>query len=341
MEVKRQRIILFDFLKIIAMCFVIFQHLFQFSDIGSSLLFPLAINQAVPVFLMISAFLYSEKNKNNSLRSCYNFKFLAYKVLYFAIPSVLVYLIYHFKSFTTLNGIKDFLRLVSYFIMGQYGLGSYYFGILFQFFLLMPLILWSIKNSRRGGVVIIFIIGLLSEILFNLIPNCEKYYRVLFFRYLFVCGIACWFSVYRNSVKISKLFLILTLLLGLAYHILPKIIIGYSPFFVLWRSTNTINGFYIAPIFYFFILLSEKFKSQNNFLSFISLTASSTYMVMCVQMLFFRFDVGSWIQNSAVLLCIFAIAFCFAIGVISYVIYSVFDKKLLKRIITVKKKNPD
>lgn len=156
MGIDKQRIIIFDILKVLAIIFVILQHLYQFTEIGSSILFPLVINQAVPIFLLISAFLYAKHKGSRTLKECYDVRDILYKFLYFGIPSLIVYILYCLKQIITNRTFISALALIKIFIMGNYGLGSYYFGILIQFYLFMPLILFLVKKYKWGGRKLFF-----------------------------------------------------------------------------------------------------------------------------------------------------------------------------------------
>ena len=114
--------------------------------------------------------------------------------------------------------------------------------------------------------------------------------------------------------------------------IAPYIFKGVSFFFVLWRNTNTIASLYIIPVFYILLKLIKDFKLKRVSKSLTALS-SSTYMIMCVQMIFFWFNAAKLVGDNPMVLGFVSVLFCLTIGTLLNVLYLIFDAKVLRKVL--------
>jgi fucose 4-O-acetylase-like acetyltransferase len=123
-----------DILKAIGMILVIITH-YNWSDREKlNYLFPFWVSPAVPVFIIISGYVYSmsyERNGIKTLSDCYRYRFVINKLIRYTIPFVMAYFVE--VIFDIISGNFTFYNMLVKFIDGGSGPGSYYYPIIIQF----------------------------------------------------------------------------------------------------------------------------------------------------------------------------------------------------------------
>ncbi len=143
------------------------------------LLFPLWIDQAVPVFLLIQVF---HAYKSGSVRQ-FNTKKVWNRILQPFLCLQVIFIVYYVVR--SLLG-KDLLcdRLIDGLRSGGWGAGSYYIWIYVQFALLLPCLHKCVKI--RYACALFVVVSVLVEIVCSVSHIPEYLYRLLCLRYLFL-----------------------------------------------------------------------------------------------------------------------------------------------------------
>lgn len=141
-----------DFLKGICIIFVIITHCNWEDTEKLKLLFPFYIDMAVPVFMIISGYMYAvsyKKNNINSIGDAYLAKNIINKILRFTIPFSIIFITEQIVYFLQ-NGqqySKSILDFIHLFLIGGTGPGSYYYPVMIQFIFVYPVIFFYYKKA--------------------------------------------------------------------------------------------------------------------------------------------------------------------------------------------------
>lgn len=279
-----QRIKIVDYLKAIFILFVIITHAEVIP--AKSLISPLLIDQAVPGFMILSGYMFAFSSSGKTMKDMYCKNKLVKKVYRYIIPAIISYFVYligwHLQGSYQLT-IRD---VVYRFIMGLYGPGGYYCGIMLQFIIVAPIILKIIERYNKKGIVISAILNLLFEIIVKVGAVDERMYRVLIFRYLLL--IAAGMHLYLNGKsQINYKFLSISWVLGIIYLLLPYLTTYEYKLFTLWSSTSMITTLYVYPIMYF-VFKRFEFSDIKNFAGrVLSKMGKASYHIMYAQLIYY------------------------------------------------------
>lgn len=182
-----------DVIKGLCILLVIFTHSAWQDNQRLTFLFPFWVNMAVPVFMVISGYVSSlsmKHRKVESIGSAYQLTQLVPKLIRYTVPFLLAFIIEEVAFL-----IGDFLgvhtatisikSVVSTFLAGGSGPGSYYYPIMFQFVFVFPIIFFIIRKHDYRGVIICLIVNGVYELLKWAYGMNEECYRLLLFRYFF------------------------------------------------------------------------------------------------------------------------------------------------------------
>lgn len=271
-----------DVLKGICILLVILTH-FDWTE-GQTLrfLFPFWLNLAVPIFVIISGFLYTvsfEKKGISNIKFAYDTKRVLERIYRFLVPFLLIYgmelLLKIFVLEEKLTVGETLLQL----LLGGYGPGSYYFQYMIQFIFIFPLIYFAIKRWDIRGLLGCGLANVLYEIIKSLLRMPEDVYRLIVLRYIFAIALGCFFSIGKFCFK--KWMGILTGLFGAVFIFLYNYV-GYQPvLFYWWTKTSMLAVFYIAPITYILI------KRCTWKCKILEVVGQASYNIFLVQMVFF------------------------------------------------------
>ncbi|MCM1559156.1 MAG: acyltransferase [Butyrivibrio sp.] len=243
--------------------------------------------QAVPVFIMLSGYNYAGGVKDPSFKSLYAPRKLLKRFLRYTIPIIITYLVI-LAGLTAIGNDYSGGGWLRLFIWGDYGPGGYYYGIMLQFLLVFPMIYRVVCSYDFEGVLVIGVCNLFFELFFQSHAIDVAIYRVLIFKYILF--IACGVYLYiHKAEKIKGIYLLIMLLTGAGYLLMP----GYWNYeyrvFKYWSPTSMVVIAWIFPILYFLITNYHSKAVCNLAGRLIGKIGKASYHIMCTQMLWFNF----------------------------------------------------
>lgn len=159
------------------------------------LLFPFWIEMAVPIFMIISGYVYSlsyDTHHMNELHSLYSLPDMWRRLMRYTVPFFIAYLI-EMISYVIIGSEPGVLGAISIFIDGGVGPGSYYYPMMYQFIVVFPLIFLIVKKFKKKGVAICFIFNFMFELLKTAYGMGDETYRLILLRYVFLIAFGCYF----------------------------------------------------------------------------------------------------------------------------------------------------
>lgn len=236
MDLSKKRNSFFDLCKSVAILLVIVTHMNVFSNgLCRKTILYFVINQAVPLFMIVSGFLLSASycksvcSGNMPLGRWYARRFL--RLLPFCLIVLIIEALFIGKD----------VSLLHFFLQGGDGPGAYYICCIVQVVLIFPL-LFSLHNLWY--VVMLNVVYEIAVRIFGMNPEL---YALLCFRYLFLICIGIW--TYRRQSAVFNNGMIPVFITGCIY--LGILISGILPDDGYWLGTNLLNGLYIGPLFCF------------------------------------------------------------------------------------------
>jgi peptidoglycan/LPS O-acetylase OafA/YrhL len=309
-----------DILKGIGMVLVIITHYNWTSREKLNYLFPFWVSPAVPIFIIISGYVYSmsyERNGVKTLPDGYRYRFVINKIIRYTIPFLMAYLvevIFYIKS----GNFTPYDLLVN-FISGGTGPGSYYYPIMIQFIFVFPFVYSIVKKYDFAGVVICFFFNGAYEIVQHSYEMSAESYRLLVFRYLFLMSAGCYLYIGKKKPKLSVG--IASLLLG-ALWLAAYCYWGYRPTFIAhWCKTCLFAALWTVPIVWF--LLKNPRLSQLKCPPLEEMGKAS-YNIFLTQMIFFAYGADAVyknVPNRALQLAVFIFGSAF-VGYVFFMIES-------------------
>ena len=323
-----------DLIKGFCILLIILTHFYWTDYERLRFLFPFWVEMAVPIFMIISGYVYSlsfQRHNIDSISKAYRVKNVLTKVIRYTIPFLVVFIaeiiVYIIKS----GEIDDPISILYFFLKGANGPGSYYYPILLQFVFVFPIIFFIIKKLDFKGLVICTIINFVYEVLQSAYYVNEECYRLLVFRYIMVIAFGCYLAIGKRKIK---WYVFLTaFFVGLVYIIVFNYL-GITPIFTkYWTGTSFWACMYILPIAAFWISRKNlKFKP-------LEIIGKASYNIFLVQMFYYAFIANmlySVIKNYFFQLTTNFII-CLVLGIIFYYIeYPITNKTIYK--ITNKKR---
>lgn len=303
------RIDLLDIIKAWAIVTVIFCHL-PIPYIRNCILYPLIVDQAVPVFIMLMGYCYAMSSENHRDPLWENTKRRTGKLLRFALPWFLMVLIEIGimlagkcvpESFPRLHGFFKKTGFGGLFLMGGYGAGGYFFYVMIQLYVLMPIL-----NCFKGWKLLAagFGIDLAFEIAARRFDLPLQVYRIIALRYVF--GVAAGMFLYHfrkrradtaPSVPCGTVLAILAVI-GVAYMYLvtrggyvSKLVGPY------WPTTAMPTVLFLFPALYFLMERFERrlfWNADSHSGRLLRFCGQRSYHIYLAQMLFF------WIAGLAI-----------------------------------------
>lgn len=317
------------YIKALCIMAVIFTHYNFTSFQRMHVIFPFLIETAVPFFMVISGFNYTNsylRRGITTLSQMYNIKELLKRIerlVVIFIPFVLFQWFYiapikHYKH--------SFLHL---FINGGFGPGSYYFPVMLQLIVLFPLIYMLIKKQGTKGLVFIFIVNFIFELIMALTDISNSTYRILFFRYLMFVGFGVWGFINKDTIKDN--ILNLSLITGIVYLAISTYTnSSYVYPFVHWTITSMFVSFYVFALFMYAYKHFKDKQISNTFLhNALTAIGNASWHIFLVQSTFFAlYKKPLFILNHNIMTIILNISFDIAICIILGVIIYFIEKKI-------------
>lgn len=318
-----------DVLKGICIIFIVITH-FSWSD-GERLtfLFPFWIDMAVPIFMIISGYVYSVSyTRKNITRfdEAYSAKNIISKIIRYTIPYIVIFAvekIFYFVYTGERISPATLLSLLKNFLQGGDGSGGYYYPIMIQFIFLFPIIYYLVKKYKYKGVVICGVINGIYEILQWAYGVTEGNYRLLVFRYILLISIGCYLTCEEYKMNIIRM--VVAFIIGLVF-LFAVCYWNYNPVIISnWPKTSFMACLYIIPIAE--LLIEKCCKVGFKPLEFLG---KASYNIFLTQMVWYAFGmefVSKLVENRAVQFVI-NIAICLTVGLVFYMLENPITKKI-------------
>jgi peptidoglycan/LPS O-acetylase OafA/YrhL len=310
-----------DILKGIGMVLVIITHYNWSNSEKLNYLFPFWVSPAVPVFIIISGYVYSmsyERNGMQTLADCYRYRFVANKLIRYTIPFLMAYFVE--VMFYINSGDFTLYDMLVRFIAGGTGPGSYYYPVMIQFIFVFPFIYGIVKKYDFIGVVICFFLNGMYEVVQHSYDMSPESYRLLVFRYLFLMSAGCYLYIGKKKPKLSVG--IVSMLLG-ACWLAAYCYRGYRPTFIThWCKTCLLAALWTVPIVW--VLLKNPRLSRLKCPPLEEMGKAS-YNIFLTQMIFFAYGADAVYKafpNRAAQLAVFI----FGSTLVGYVFYMIESK---------------
>ncbi len=317
-----------DILKSFCMLFVVITHCHFSATQRNNFLFDFWVGMAVPIFILISGYVYSnafKKRQVESLKDAYTKRYIFSKLNRFLVPYIIIFLV-EIILLIILKRNLSVLYVLKLFFRGGVGPGSYYVPIMVQFIFLFPLLYMLSKkmNNKYLFLLVMFVLNLLFEIFKTLISMPSSTYRLLIFRYIFLIGLGIFCFSNKVEKNAQNIFLSCCLSALGIFFIVWTTYLGHTVmFFEYWTSTSMLASLYLVPI----IFLIQNVNKGNKFFQYIS---NATFHIYLIQVVYFKFlySIISSGYNSIVLDVLISIAITFSLGTIFYYLENLVRKKL-------------
>lgn len=318
-----------DILKGIGMLLVILTHFNWTNEERLTFLFPFWVGQAVPIFIIISGYVYAMSYKRNNILALsdgYRLTFILNKIIRYTIPFLFAFLL-EVLALIVLKSDYGFQDMVAILLTGGTGPGSYYFPIMIQFIFTFPFVFAIVKKYDFVGVIFCFTINGLYELIQRAYGMSSSCYRLLLFRYLFLMAFGCY--MYIGKSKPKRWVGILSGFVG-ALWIFAFQYLGYQPKIIIyWAGTCLIAALWIVPIIWKII---KNDKLTNLHIKPLEYLGHASYNVFLTQMVFYNFaaeQIYKYIESRWLQLALCLVINC-AIGVIFYTFENIITNKILK-----------
>lgn len=319
-----------DVLKGICILMVIFTHFTWTADERLSLCFPLWIDMAVPIFMLISGYVnalsYQRKNIT-SLKQSFTIKNLLRPFIRYTLPFLIIYIlevIFHLVSGAVTGDAMTWQQYLLGLVTGGWGAGSYYYPVMLQFILMFPFIFLVIKKFKHNGLIICFLTNLFWEAIKFPLGVSSGLYRLLAFRYIFLIAFGCYISLFGYANKKVHILSISGALLGFLFIVLSQYT-SYSPIiFTQWTATSLAAILFILPLFSAIVLNVNSIPKYLKPLAFIG---KASYNIFFVQMaLSYALAISVDIR---ILALIIEMVGCVGLGLLFYLIETPITKKVI------------
>jgi len=316
-----------DLIKGICIIFVIITHYDWNDQERAAYLFPFWIEMAVPIFMIISGFVYSKSfdaNKIVSIENAYAFPNIYKKVMRFTIPFIIAFLIEEIAIVMSGTASITIFEIIFSFLKGGVGPGSYYYPIMIQFIFVFPVIYFIIKRHDFNGVIICGIINFVYELLKSAYSMNEECYRLLVFRYILVIAFGAYLAVGKQ--KINYKVCIMSIIIGIVY-ISTLLYCDYPPVIITyWQGTSFIACLYILPISTLLIKIPFKCK-------LLEILGRASYNIFLVQKIYYTgIDFMYNIIGNRIIQLFVNIIICTLVGVLFYYIETPITKFVLNKV---------
>ena len=311
-----------DIVKAACILFVIITHDKISESFRLKTLFPFWINMAVPMFMIISGYVYAisfERNKISEIHEAYALNFIMPKFIRYTVPFILAYLV-ELADEIFIRHNYSVASWIFHFFNGGIGPGSYYYPVLLQFLFIYPVIYFVVRRYDFKGLLLCFAMNAVFEF-FQRVWGCGGgFYRMLMFRYIFVIAFGSW--LYQRKEKTSAIWKIFSFAVGVIFIILycylkvkPKIII-------YWTATCFLACLYLLPIADFLITKTHISCKPAELLG------KASFNIFLSQMVYFNYMVG--FVRKIIPVHIFQLLAHIGICVISGLLFYFIEQKITK-----------
>lgn len=314
-----------DFVKGLCIIFVIISHYAWDYTERLKLLFPFWIDMAVPIFMVITGYVYTksfQKHKIITLEQAYTVDSLLGRIIRYSVPFIIVFCLEEIVFNATGIVHHGFVEIIRDFLVGGLGSGTYYFPLMIQLIFYFPIIYVIIRKYDFNGLILCGFINFMYELLkraYNMNLDC---YRLLIFRYTLVIAYGCYYAMrdHKRNKKLS----IICFCVGVCYIIITKYANVYPPLTIYWTGTSMWACLYIIP----FIGPAIINGISNRF---IELLGKASFDIFLAQMVYYVEAIINPIYNSVqyrALELLINLAICITGGLILYFIETPITKKV-------------
>ena len=284
---------------------------------------------AVPVFMVITGYVacLSFERKGLSLSSNYRPIEIITKWLRFIIPFIPAWSLVVITRIVGRNESFSFTRVLIDFITGGLGYGFYYFPVMLQVVLIIPIIWRVIKHNPLKGVIICFVINVAFEAFKSLIHLSPELYRICSLRYTFILGYGSFLFFQKRERQQLKWYITVGII-GAIYIFLFNYT-GLKPIITdQWTVTSVFAVMFIVPLM---MILIEKTEIHNRLLETLG---KASFNIFLVQMVFYF--VGAKLVYKYIplipLRLLVIIIVCCTVGIVYYRIESPITKRIIRAI---------
>lgn len=314
-KIERQTVI--DVIKGTCIIFVIITHYGWTQIQRLYCLFPFTIDMAVPIFMIITGYVYSNsfyRKGVTNLKAAYDSILLLKRILRYSIPFIITYCIECIWLYVTGENVRG---LFWGFFTGGFGPGSYYYPEMIQIVFIFPVIFISINKNPKFVLILWFFINAFYEIVCSRLGIPAEVYRLLSFRHLFLLAFGCYIFIQRNN-SVNKKVMRISCLVGFVYIFIISYL-NYQTVLINndWKGTSFITAFYIGPIVMNIIYRYGKFS-----FSLLETIGKASYNIFLVQMVYYVTvaRIISKLVSSCCMQVFFNVIICITIGLIFYLI---------------------
>lgn len=319
-----------DVLKGICIILVIFTHFSWTAEERLALCFPLWVDMAVPIFMLISGYVNAlsyQRKGITSLRKSFTIKNLLKPFIRYTLPFLVIYLIeaiVHLVTGAITGEAMTWQQYLLGLVTGGWGAGSYYYPVMIQFILIFPFIFFAIKKFKHHGLTLCFLANLLWEAIKFPLGVSDGLYRLLAFRYIFLIAFGCYIALFGYSNKKVHILSVSGALLGFLFIVLSQYTSFTPLIFTQWTTTSLAAILFILPLFSAIVLNT---KSVPKFCKSLAFVGKASYNIFFVQMaLSYRL---AFSLNIRILALAIGIVSCTLIGIIFYLIETPITKKII------------
>lgn len=304
-----------DMMKGACILFVIITHYNWNDSERGCLIFPLLIEMAVPVFIVLTGYVYTlsyQKCSISILSKEFFVRGIVCRLIRYIIPFTIVFLIEYFV-FKMYGMVDTSIRgLISSFLQGGIGPGSYYFPVMIQLVFIFPILLHLISSYGRNALLLSLVANVAYEIVGRFISMNESVYRIVALRYLFIFSFGIFVALYdiekRHFIYLSALSIV-----GGGFAVITHMGLYNPCIFSCWTSTCMLSSWWILP----FVISFLKIRIPR--FSCLEVIGKASYNVYLVQMIFFNsvYLIYNRIE-SQLLELIICVLICILLGIIFY-----------------------
>ena len=330
-ENSQDRKSVIDIIKGIAILAVIITHTSWTKEERLSYLFPFWIDQAVPVFMIMSGYVNSLsycKKRLENLTEALNFRAIISKSLRFIIPFLIAYFIevIVYTIFKTKSPLELFVTL----IRGGFGPGSYYTPVMLQFIFIFPIIYFIIKKYDFQGLLLCGAANLFFEFIKKVYGMPTHEYRLLVLRYVLLIASGCYLAIGKK--KVNAYIYTLSFLIGSTWLYLVKYC-SYIPKIIdeNWSTTSVLSSFYCIPLFCVFFNKMNNLNLNSKFLEILGRASFNIFLTQMVYFTFLNHKISELFSNSIVT-TLANIIICITFGIIFYKIETPFTSSVVSKL---------
>ncbi|MBP5417811.1 MAG: acyltransferase [Clostridiales bacterium] len=269
-----------DILKGIAIILVLITHYEWTAGQRRFVLFPYLINMAIPIFMIITGYVYSasqERSCGSSIEKAYSLKRIFRRIVRYTLPFLVIVIWELLDPKISLSYAP--LDVMRWCIDGTVGKGSYYFPVMLQMIFLFPLVYFIIDRKGPKGLWYCLIFNAIYEILAWAYFIGDDTYRLISFRYIFLIASGVYaFKGYKLKLPVG-----FTMSIAGSSFITILTYYGYETriFHSAWASTSFLSSMLIIPLMIWVL--------QNVRISFkpLEILGQASYHIFLVQMVYY------------------------------------------------------